>query len=820
MRFFLIAATTISLATYSFAFTPDISLNTQTGSDNPLIAKIWWPAHQNKAHYWFTDIDASYSLSQNDSQAEVGLDYRHLSKKHWAFGFYHYLAFNYSKFKQTFYTWNPGFELLTPRWQLNWNLYLPLSQKSQNSDSSSWADNVGIYDYLRFAGHDQYNQQVHENSTTGTGTDLILSYRSQHFLHLTASLGAYYFAMPEHPLGIVAKLATPIKHHLSFSLSATHDPLTNNSINFGITAHIGNDTDDSNAWINKPVQHNLPLNVGANSIPIRNSYQTDGTELLQKDNVWFFSTDGSAYNSSQGLANCTAENPCSGLSSANLQQIASDAASASFANDPSIYLKPGTYTPPVLLLYGNESLIGRTADYKQNATGNNRAILKTGSILIDGQIARNNTLANLRLINDGASLSAIDITDTQNTTINNVAIGPDSSATANENYFSDLNISNANSVTINNSNLQANNANTGISLAASNILVENTNQLTINNSTLSTSVSGDLNQGTSGIVINGDSDITINDSSLNQTATGNNTEAFNIYNTGAYNANVSINRSTLRATTSSTGSNQGVFNIVLASQSTLNINHSSIYSDASSVNGLGATNNIDLAGSTTATISDSSLFAAGHAALQTGSTNLTTDGSSSVTINNSTLETDMAGGPQVTESSGAVPLWALGTSTITVNNSTIIARSLNSDTAAAPVQAQGGTNQTATININNSRLYAYALYGNTTRSDSSVIVAANNSRVNIDNTYIEAQTNGAANHNLVIVDALGNSQITLSRSRIFANNGYTPTSGSLSTIAFGAINNAVIYNNGTSLDLNGNNIKVEQTFDNGQVIDQ
>jgi hypothetical protein len=716
---------------------------------------------------------------------------------------------------------------------------------------------VGIYDYIRFAGHNQYDQRVYENSVTGTGSDLILSYHNNRFLPLTASVGAYYFDMPEHPLGIIAKLASPIRHHLSFSLSVTHDPLSNNSVNFGISAHIGNDTDESGAWINKPVQHDLPLNVGANSIPIRNSYQADGTELLQKDNVWFFSTDGSAYNSSQGLANCTAENPCSGLNSANLLQIASDAAGAGFTNDPSIYLKPGTYTPSVLLLYGNESLIGRTADYKQNATGNNRALLTTGSLLIDGQVASYNTLANLQLVNDGNLLSAIEILNTKSTTIDNVLIGPNTPSDSNQNYYSDLNISGAENVAINNSTLNANNVLAGTALSTSNILVENTSNLTINNSTLNDTATGVANQGATGIAITGASAITINNSTLNDTASGNlnagatgiyitddssialnhsilnqngtgtDTRAINIFDSGNHTVNVSIDNSALTGTTASTESNIGVFNIILSNNSTLNVSNSSIVGRSTSVNGLGATINLQLSNqnaattdSTNATITNSLLFSSGVAATQTGSTNISTVNNATATVNSSHLETDMAGGPEITEASGAVPLWALNTSKITVNDSIVIAKALNSDTIATPVQAQGGTNQAAIININNSQLYAYSLYGNTTHSDSSAVVAGFNSKITLNSTGIHVQTSGASDHNTLVINAIGDSQITLNNSSLVAENGNTPISGTLNTVGFSAINNAIIYNNGTSLDLNGNNIKVEQTFDNGQVINQ
>lgn len=800
---------------------PYISVNNQTGTNNPLFAQVWWPSLHRNNNYLFTDINGGYSPVQHNSNAEIGLDVRHLFSERWALGFYNYAAFNCSENKQRFFTWNPGIEFLNNRWQVNWDAYVPLPSSNQASGDWVWADSVGIYKYIHFSGHNQYNQRVQATASTGTGTDLIVSYRFNKLFHLKASLGSYYFDMPNHPVGFLAMMTTPARHHLSFSLSATHDPLTRNSINFGITLHFGNTNDSDQQWINQPVQHNLPLTVGANSIPISTNYKADGIDQLQKDNVWFFDSSASAFDPSQGLNNCTAEHPCSGLSIANLAHIASNSVSAHFSDDPSIYLKPGTYANGTLLLFDNESLIGRSSDYTRDATGDERAHINTDSIIIDSSLTRNNTLANLQLTNIGNLLSAVSIVGTQHTTLDNVLIGPNSPSSASEGYYSDINIVNADNVTINNSTLNANNALATSTLTPSNILASNVNKLEIDNSTLNASANGAITQGASGITLLDNANITINNSIFNQTAYGDTSQTFNINATKKLNANVSINNSTLNTFTSSLTNNRGAFNIVLTGSSHLNINNSNITGQGNSDSGLGYATNITLADSASATINNSHLLSVGHSAAQSGNTNITTSQTANATLNNSVAETDMAGGPQVTESSGAVPLWALNTSTITVNNSIIIARSLNSDTSAAPVQAQGASGEGATINVNNSRLYAYTLYGNTTHSDSTVVIAGNNSHINLNNNAIYAYSSGSSPYNLNMVTAIGNSQITLNNNRLYAINHFSSSSGNpIATVGLSATGTSIIYNQGTLYNLTGNPAITSQTSDSGQIINQ
>ncbi len=823
---------------------PYFQLNNQTGTQNPLWAQIWWPSYHNDDNYLFTDADGGYSPVGHSSNFETGVDYRRLFAQHWAIGAYGFATFNRSVFGQNFYSINPGVEFLNHHWHINVDGYFPLTNHFKSSDNWVWADSVGIYEYVRFQGHNQYNQMVRQTSTIGNGTDLIISYRFTKLANIQASLGSYYFSMPGNPVGVVAKLQSAVMHHLSFSLSATHDPLTRNSINFGITLHFGNDNNVNTDWINEPIQHNLPLNVGANSLPISNNYQPQGQELLQKDNVWFFSTDGTAFNTSAGLQNCTAENPCSDLNSSNLSQIATDAPSGNFIHDPSIYLKPGTYAPSSLVLFSNESLIGRNADYTQPAQGSNRAIINTSTILIDNSLTTNTTLANLQLVNNGSTNAAIQILGTANTTLDNLLVGPNSNSSASQNYGTGILIDSAGNVTLSSSTVNANNQITGISASVAGLLVDDTSNFQIINSTINTNTTGDNNLGSYGASIIGDSGITINNSIFNQTTTGANTTAGNILTASGVTANINISTSQLSATASgnnsavynlttntntttainnstltdnisSSGSNQSAYNILLDDNSTLTISNSTIRGTGSSANGLSSATNISLDDNSSVTVNNSDLFATGSAALQSGSTNITTNDSSSAIVNGGTLETQMAGGPEVTEASGAVPLWALNNSSISVNDAKIIARSLNSDTVSTAIQAENASS----ISVNDSKLYGYQVYGNSTDSDNAIVIGGDTSNVTINNSLIQAETSGSSTRNIILVNAIGSAQVTINNSTLNAYNNYTNAgTSSIQTIGLNAINSGIIRLNNSTMSLQGNQVVPTSTSGSGQII--
>jgi hypothetical protein len=820
--------------------TGGINSNTQT----PWNAGLWLPTTHSTSDYFFTDIDGSYSTSDRNGNAELGADYRHLLTNQWAIGFYGFAAYNHSILGQSFYTLNPGVELLNHAWHVSWNLYVPLNSKNQSDENWVWADSVGIYDYMHFQAHDQFDQLVQATSSTGAGTDLIASYRFRKLANIQASAGLYYFDMTPHAIGYVAMLTSPTTHHVSVNLAYTHDPLTNNSVTVGFTLHFGNTQSQDTHWINENVQHNLPAMAGANTIPIKTGYRASGHDQLEHDDVWFFNTTGTAYNSSAGIQNCTYENPCSGFTSSNLLNIAEVANGAGFKDSPNIYLAPGNYNAPNLLLFEDESLIGRSSDYVRPAEGAARPIITTNQLLIDAMYDnRINAIENVAFINDGGNFSAIAVVNTQQIILDNLLIGVTNPSLVNDNYVGGLFLDHPTNVTLSNSTINANNyASNGETIGgitdagATNLLIQNSDI-----HTLATDTSNNISEG---LLVSADSNITINNSYFDQVANGTAVNAVNILsiptinsnltiNNSVFNANATgddssannltlqgnssavINQSILNSSISSTGDNQLSIGVQLYDDAQLTMTHSAITSQAESSSGRSAATNIFLFDNSQLTLNNTNLEASGHSATVTGSTNITAENNSVATVNGGQFTTFMEGGPSSGEPSGAVALWAINDARLTVNHAHIIARSGNNETGAVVLQTQDDANAT----INNSTLESFFNYGNITAVNSSAVVAGNSSTIAINNSRVFEEAAGGTDTSLIVISSVGSSAVHLTNDTLTANNQMTSIDADpVYTVGVEAFNTSTIYLNKVSFDLTGDITQHTKTEGGGSVV--
>ena len=439
---------------------PYFNLSTQTSAQNPWIADLWLPLTNSQTHYFFTDINIGYSPRKYTRSFELGGIIRQRGPNDWAWGSYAYASYNRSLLGHHFYTLNPGLEFLNTKWHISWNAYVPISATQQRVGNIVWADDVGLYQHIRFAQHHQFNRKVQLTSRTGVGTDLIIGYHIESLANTKLSAGIYYFYMPAHPVGFAALAETPTFKRISFNIGFSHDPVTNNTVTFGIKLHLDgkhNASDQSN-WINEQTQHNLTQITQANTIPISSGYRTQGPEYVQKDNIWFFNPAAAPYNSALGLGNCTYEHPCSSLTSDTNFQIAQISQTAQFQDLPSLYLSPGIYPSSTLLLFNNESINGRSRDYVFPAMGNDRAQLYTSELLINGYPGNfTNSVTNVVLYNNGGHLIAVGVNNAHYVYFDNVQIGVMDPVTSWRNYYSGLEINDSNNVYFNNSNITVNN---------------------------------------------------------------------------------------------------------------------------------------------------------------------------------------------------------------------------------------------------------------------------------------------------------------------------------------------------------------------------
>lgn len=824
---------------------PYITGGVESGSQSPWNAGLWWPAFHRNNNYFFADMDANYASTEGNGAIELGGDYRQQLASNSAWGAYGFAGYNRSTTGQSFFTLNPGIEWLNRAWHVSWNLYVPVSATTQGSGDWVWANSLGIYDYTHFQAHTQYDQLVETASSTGTGTDVIASYRFHALANLKASLGAYYFNMDTHAPGYVAMLTSPVMRHTSVNLAFTHDPLTSNSVVLGVTLHFGHQQDQDTHWMNETVQHNLPAVTTGNTIPIETGYRASGQNQMQADNVWFFNTTGTAYDSGNGIQNCTYEHPCSSVSSTTLENIATSAENAGFRDNPSIYLAPGHYTAPFLIVYGNESLIGRTSDYARTATGENRPTLTTNQVVVDASNNNQiNTIENLQLLNNGDGYAAIALINTEQAILNNLAIGVSNASVFDENYAVGLLLDHVNSVSLNDSTIIANNYLTGDFLDIMGINDFGADHFTIENSTINTAVYGGNSINSQGLNVSDNGNITIKNSFFNQTAEGLGVNAINVMNAGSGvtaaitlenstvtataegngnsannftlqgNSSATVSDSTLNASLSSAGTNQNALGVQLYDNAAFTLNNSVMSTTANSTTGQSAATNIFAFDDSQLALTNSTLTATGNSALVTGSTNITAENNAVVTVSGGQLTTTMAGGPTSGEPSGAVALWAVNNAKMTVNNADITAISKNNETGAVALQTQDN----AAATINNSVLSAYLEYGNITNTNSSVVVSGNASTIAINDSQILADTAGVTSGNLILATTANTSVMTLTNDLLMASNRMTSSGADpVLTIGAAAENTSTIYLNNPQFNLMGDNVENTKSY-GGQII--
>ena len=824
---------------------PYFNLSTQTNSQNPWVADLWLPLTNSQTHYFFSDINASYSPQKYTRSLELGGVVRKLSNDDWAWGSYAYVSYNRSLLGNNFYTINPGLEFLNRKWHFSWNTYLPISATHQSAGNIVWADDVGIYQYIRFAQHQQFNQKVQLTSSTGVGTDFIVGYHIEPLANTKLSAGVYYFNMPSHPIGFVAVAETPVFKRISFNIGFSHDPLTNNTVTLGIKLHLDgkHDAADQSNWINEQTQHNLIQITQANTIPISSGYRTQGQDYLQKDNIWFFNPDAPVYNSTFGLANCTYEHPCSNLNIDTTFEISQISQTGHFQDQPSLYLSPGVYPSSSLFLFNNESINGRSSDYVFPASGNDRAQIYTNELTIDGLTGNwSNTVANVALYNNGGNFAAVNISNAQNVYFDNVQIGAMDSVNTWRNYNSGMLISDSENVSFTNSTISVNNYFTD-ALDTIGITIDGVQNLYLQNSAINT-LGVNTNMDNIGILINSTSNLSIQNSQLHQQITGLNVNTINLLANPTVSANLainnsgfvaiaegdgtnaqnlflvadsraSINNSIFTATTSSTGSNQNTFGVQLHDRSYVSMSNSSITSSAQSVTGKAAATNFFLYDDSRLELTNSNLYAFGSCALVTGNTAITLDNNSTASVVGGTLETYMAGGPSSGEPSGAVTIWTLANSPISISNAQVIARSGNDKTAAAPIQAQ----EDSIVLVTDSYVSAFYDYGNTTDVPSTAVISTNNSQITIENSRIAMEVLGGVTNKVALLTSYGDSVISVSNSVLKLLSFATPADPtSLNTYGAFAGDSSIIYLSSNLYYLQGSNVELSGTSGAGQVI--
>lgn len=844
----------------------DVSLQHEFGGQNPWSLDLWWPLGAPGSSRFYTDTAGGFSTNEGNANVQFGLVHRQQVRQ-WAWGQYTYLQYNNSPNAQPFVTLNPGLEWLNPRWHSNWNLYLPLSATRRSLANPVWASSVGIDSSVVFAPHAMLDQPVQDSDVTGPGTDWVVRYRLWPSQAAAVAVGPYYFRLIDPPMntspnvvGVYTALTAPHWRRLSGRLAFRYDNQNHGTVVASMSINLGPpETTSVPDWFNQPVQHNLAGAGEANTLPIVTGFVPVGGLGVVQDNIWFFSPNTeNPVTTPSSLADCTYANPCQGLDSQTTATVATLAKDEGFQDNPSLFLKPGTYTLPAgqaLRLYGNESLVGRSADYKAAATGSSRALLLVPEIDIASDNGNtHNALSNLQLENTGALAPfAIVAAGTQSLTIDNVMLGAALGNTPESaHYLSGLFADNIQQLTIRNStflnddtlvpsaddttveNIElwsgigtltlANDNFTATAqgsnnLGAINVLsYSNATVINVNNSTLTANGTNSFFEGgTANIQNAGDASNTVNVSNSTLNLTNTNTEAQGI-NVMLGNASVlTIDQSVLSGRLNTTGRNEGLNNIVLFNNAEATVNNSVLSAESVTAGINTAPTNITLNDSSQLMLNGSQLTSEGLASNVTGSTNITIADTASAWIQNSALFTAFAGAPasEGQEPSGAVSIWALDQGQVTVDNSTVTATSNNDQTGAVALELQG----TARGTVTGSTLTSNQQQGNLqTGVADTTVVAAGDSQLSVQNTHIQANQAGSSNQDLAGVIAADNAAINLSNSQVSVNNEATLTNPDLLTAGIAAYNHSRVTLNQVGLSIQGQNPTPTHAEQGGHII--
>jgi hypothetical protein len=439
------------LSSEALATLPGISMtglygNVSSGSTDALI-----PVMAQDDHLFFISPQGLYH-SSSEYSASLGGGYRRLYDQWGILSAYTFADYNHSAKGNDFWFISPGVQRLGDTLDFSANFYLPVSRQRINT-GQTFADEVGINDFVSFSGHDQIDQIVDTFESVGIGADTEVGVRLP-FLKNNTKLyvGGYYFAPQDNDsiLGGSTRVNVPVNRYLSITASEAYDNVQHNVAKIGLTLSLGgrdsgfDDAGDLRQRLLDPVQRRLAAIAGSahTTEPITTGEEPTGEYEVELSNIWFFSPDGVNFNS-----NCTADAPCA------LTQNSVDSLNAT-SPQANLYAESGQYTQLSaqnnLTLYNGQSLFGRDTGFTAAATNSELPQL-IGGLTLTGD----NNINHLELLNDGAHSVGVLLNDgAQQVVLNQVTIGSNDNASGTA-YRIGVQLGNDNSVLIENSVINA-----------------------------------------------------------------------------------------------------------------------------------------------------------------------------------------------------------------------------------------------------------------------------------------------------------------------------------------------------------------------------
>lgn len=398
----------------AFPLMPRITGLGMLGDDEVVWGDMMLPLAGNSNSVWYADVQSKTAFD-TDWLGSAGTGVRQVANPNSIWGAYVFVDRTVSPDSNIFWFISPGIEELGTWIDFRANGYFPTNTKKQYGQTD-WADNFGVYDYVSFQGHEQYDILMNQEEEVGWGGDAEIGARIPGLGGTRAYIGGYHFNFDNASdiNGVAGRVELPMNRYLGLTVRDSYDNEQHNTILVGlkltlggVNAHPNNPHQAIQERILDPIERNLAtLGQGAGE-PIQDILtpvnQPSPAPMLERDNIWFFSPTGTD-TFSGSIEDCTAENVCAStdFSQSTIDGINSLKASSPEINDylstsPSFYLAPGNYSSldgndPLKL--NNDWIWGRSADFTQEQ----QSAILTGAMVFNGD---NNLLNNIILRSDG-----------------------------------------------------------------------------------------------------------------------------------------------------------------------------------------------------------------------------------------------------------------------------------------------------------------------------------------------------------------------------------------------------------------------------------
>lgn len=351
------------------------------------------PLYGNRAQILYLDTQNNYGTDQS-WMGSLGLGFRStINNQLW--GIYLFGDHDNDGDGGHFWVVNPGLEVMSNHWDAHVNAYFPTNNKKQLTDLT-FGNQLGIYNFLRFQQHSEFDHLFAQYSIVGNGVDGEIGYSIPMLGNRArAYLGGYHYLPKEITdiNGIQAGLEVPVNQYFSVKADASHDNVFGYLGRLSLRLELGGIKQLRNYTVQQrildPVLRHEGTLATASGIISQKKLLNTGREGLVYDNIWFF-TPGTSTLSNVTAADCTYEHPCAGINTNVINSI------NGIRQNAWLFLAPGTYANSTLgtgySLNVGQSIFGRTMNYVQPAQGDQRALLND-TLFLNGS----NLVANLQV---------------------------------------------------------------------------------------------------------------------------------------------------------------------------------------------------------------------------------------------------------------------------------------------------------------------------------------------------------------------------------------------------------------------------------------